>query len=316
MFKLSLPCVVIVALLVLALPAGTVAASSEDAGDISSEDVAAMVAELADEDNYSPELCFIYKEYKNQRIDTVSYTVKKGDTLISIAETYQVSVATISESNDIANPHLIFPGQELVFPAVSGLLYTVQEGDKLASLAKKYKVDIETIWSANALDSETMVPGLKLVLPGASLPAPPAYKKTVSRASVSRSVNLANVKVPGFIWPVQGRVSSGFGMRGSFFHGGIDITGKYGTPIGAAASGTVTACGWRGSYGYMIEIQHNSQVATLYAHASKLLVSEGEEVTQGQVIAYVGSTGYSTGPHLHFELKIKGDRVNPRSYLP
>src|SRR5690554_7452613 len=105
-------------------------------------------------------------------------------------------------------------------------------------------------------------------------------------------------------------------MRGGRLHRGIDITGKTGKTIYAAASGTVVASGWRGSYGYMVEIRHNDQVSTLYAHASKLLVKRGDYVEQGQAIALVGSTGYSTGPHLHFEIRVKGKQINPITLLP
>ena len=302
MFKLSLSGLVAIALVMALLPAGTAAAQSVEA----IEDVEAMVAELANSDYLSPELCLRYKHYKDPRVEVISYTVKKGDNLISIAAAFGVSVTTISQSNGITNPNLIYPGQKLEFPGVDGLLYTVVPGDELSALAAKYQVDEETIWFANSLDSADLEPGTKLVLPGAKIPEPPPTVKVSSRGVSTSSVNLANVAFPGFIWPLRGNISSGFGMLGGRLHRGIDITGKTGKTIYAAASGTVVASGWRGSYGYMVEIRHNDQVATLYAHASKLLVKRGDYVEQGQPIAQVGSRGYSTGPQLHFEFKVDG----------
>jgi murein DD-endopeptidase MepM/ murein hydrolase activator NlpD len=234
---------------------------------------------------------------------------------LSIAAIYGVSVATISESNGITNVHLIHPGQELVFPSVSGLLYTVAEGDNISEIADKYDIDLGAIWFANALESIDLELGQQIVLPGAKLPDPPPMR-VASRSVSTAAVNLSGVTVPGFVWPVQGRITSPFGMRGSFFHGGLDVSSGTGTPIKSAASGKVIFSGWKSSYGYMVEIQHNNDVATLYAHASKLLVKVGETVEQGQVIARVGTTGYTTGPHLHFEVKVRGSQVNPRQFLP
>lgn len=298
MFKLSLPGLIAAVLIVSLLPAGAAAAQSI-------EDVEAMVDELANSDYLSPELCLRYKEYKEQREQVITYVVQKGDTLTAIAAAFGVSVASISESNGIANPHLIYPGQELKFPAVTGLLYTVAPGDELEALAEKYQVEVETIWFANALDSGELQPGSTLILPGAKLPNPPPASRGLSYRSV-----------PGLTWPLSGRISSGFGMRGKDFHRGIDIVGRTGRPIYAAAAGVVTDCGWQGSYGYMVEIRHNDQAATLYAHASKILVKKGDRVQQGQMIARVGNTGNSTGPHLHFEVRVNGRPVNPRLVLP
>ena len=291
----------VVAVLLSALLAGTVTAQSV-------EDVEAMVAELAESDYYSPEVCMRYLEYKQQRVEVVSYTVVKGDTLIGIAQKYGVSLATISESNQITNPNLIRVGQQLYFPEVTGLLYVVAQGDELSTLAEKYEVDYETIWFANALDSRELTPGTFLVIPGAKLPNPLLRAKPVSRRG--------SLESSGFIWPLLGRIASGYGMRNGTMHRGIDITGRKGAPIFAVASGTVISSGWVGSYGYMVKLLHKSGIKTLYAHASRLNVAKGDSVNQGDVIAYVGSTGYSTGPHLHFEVIVNGSNVNPIARLP
>ena len=120
------------------------------------------------------------------------------------------------------------------------------------------------------------------------------------------------------IWPTAGYVSSPYGLRwnGSEFHQGIDIAAETGTPIVATADGIVTTAGWDGSgYGNMVDIDHGDGIMTRYGHASAVAVTVGQEVRRGQVIAYVGSTGYSTGPHLHYEVRVSGQPVNPAGYL-
>ena len=119
----------------------------------------------------------------------------------------------------------------------------------------------------------------------------------------------------GLIWPVNGPVTSPFGYRWGRLHAGIDIGVAYGTPIHAAASGTVVLAGWTGGYGNYTCIDHGGGLATCYAHQSSFAVSGGAHVSQGQVIGYVGSTGHSFGPHLHFEVRINGNPVDPLGYL-
>ena len=119
-------------------------------------------------------------------------------------------------------------------------------------------------------------------------------------------------------WPTNGFISSGYGLRwnGAEFHQGIDIAAEMGTPIVATADGVVTIAGWNaGGYGNMVDIDHGSGVSTRYGHASAVVVTAGQRVRRGQIIAYVGSTGHSTGPHLHYEVRLSGQPVNPTSYL-
>ena len=119
----------------------------------------------------------------------------------------------------------------------------------------------------------------------------------------------------GLIWPVSGPITSPFGERWGRMHEGIDVAGASGTPIRAAAGGTVIYASWMEGYGNLVVIDHGDSLATAYAHQSQLAVSVGAEVTQGQVIGYVGSTGHSTGPHLHFEVRVNGQPVDPLGYL-
>ena len=119
----------------------------------------------------------------------------------------------------------------------------------------------------------------------------------------------------GFIWPVDGVVVSGFGMRWGRMHEGIDVTASFGTPIRAAAAGTVIHTGWLGGYGNLVVVDHGNGLATAYAHASSILVSLGQQVSQGETVSLVGSTGNSSGPHLHFEVRVNGVAVDPLLYL-
>jgi murein DD-endopeptidase MepM/ murein hydrolase activator NlpD len=125
----------------------------------------------------------------------------------------------------------------------------------------------------------------------------------------------ATPSAAGLIWPVQGVLTSPFGMRWGRMHEGIDIGASQGTPIYAAAGGTVNYAGWEGGYGNLTVIDHGNGLATAYGHQSQLAVSSGQTVSRGQVIGYIGSTGHSTGPHLHFEVRVNGVPNDPLAYL-
>lgn len=126
----------------------------------------------------------------------------------------------------------------------------------------------------------------------------------------------SGVSPAGFIWPVRGPVTSGYGPRWGRMHTGIDIAARGGTPIVAAKAGEVIYVGWLGGYGNTVLVDHGDGVATLYAHQSRLAAAEGQVVNQGQVVGYVGTTGHSTGNHLHFEVRVDAEPRNPRPYLP
>ena len=129
--------------------------------------------------------------------------------------------------------------------------------------------------------------------------------------------NSVNAAIPS-IWPSDGEISSPYGLRweGTDFHPGIDIANDFGTPIMAAADGVVTYAGWNsGGYGNMVDIDHGNGMMTRYGHAEAVVVSEGQTVRKGQLVAYMGSTGFSTGPHLHYEVQVNGQAINPAPYL-
>jgi murein DD-endopeptidase MepM/ murein hydrolase activator NlpD len=131
----------------------------------------------------------------------------------------------------------------------------------------------------------------------------------------ARSTGTGQPSAAGFIWPVNGTVVSGFGMRWGRMHEGIDISAASGTPIWAAAAGTVIYAGWLGGYGNLVVVDHGNGLSTAYAHASSILVGVGQSVAQGETVSLVGSTGNSSGPHLHFEVRVNGTAVDPLLYL-
>jgi murein DD-endopeptidase MepM/ murein hydrolase activator NlpD len=148
-----------------------------------------------------------------------------------------------------------------------------------------------------------------------ALAAQSAALAATIRSSAAGSTGTGAPSASGFIWPVNGFVVSGFGMRWGRMHEGIDIAASSGTPIWAAAAGTVIHAGWLGGYGNLVVVDHGNGLATAYAHASAILVSVGQHVGQGETIALVGTTGNSTGPHLHFEVRVNGVAVDPLLYL-
>ena len=142
-----------------------------------------------------------------------------------------------------------------------------------------------------------------------------ALTARIQAAQSSSSAYSASPSSSGLVWPVSGPVTSPFGMRWGRMHEGIDIGVPYGTPIHAAAAGRVIYCGWESGYGNLTVIDHGNGIATAYGHQSSIAVSCGQDVSQGQVIGYVGCTGHCTGPHLHFEVRVNGAPVDPLGYL-
>jgi murein DD-endopeptidase MepM/ murein hydrolase activator NlpD len=142
-----------------------------------------------------------------------------------------------------------------------------------------------------------------------------ALAAAIQNAQATAGSTGTGVSDAGFIWPVNGAVVSGFGMRWGRLHEGIDITAPTGAPIWAAAAGTVIHAGWLGGYGNLVVVDHGNGLATAYAHASVILVALGQEVAQGETLSLVGSTGDSSGPHLHFEVRVNGIAVDPLLYL-
>ncbi len=227
------------------------------------------------------------------------YTVQAGDSLSGVAKMFRVSVNTILWANSLTSKSILKPGQTLVILPISGINHTIVKGDTILSIAKQYNASLEEILSYNDLNtSSLLVKGQKIIIPDAELKSP-----TINIASTNPIKKNSTPNYSGYYSrPVKG----GTKTQGIHGHNGIDIADKIGTPIYAAASGTViisTISGWNGGYGNYVIISHPNGTQTLYGHLSKDLVKVGDYVTRGQKIALMGSTGKSTGSHLHFEIR-------------
>lgn len=212
----------------------------------------------------------------------------------------------------------------------SGVYHTVQEGQTLYRISQVYGVNLSRLQRINQIaDPSQLKVGSRLWIPEArrvlSVPSISAGqsrpdKTNRDRPQVARKTDPPGTVAPlkGFLaWPVEGTLTSRFGKRGGRNHQGIDIGARTGTPIVAAAEGKVMFSGWGPTgYGKMVIVKHKRHLTTLYAHASQLWVKQGNYVKQGQKIAAVGSTGRSTGPHLHFEVRNDTHPKDPLKYLP
>ncbi len=245
------------------------------------------------------------------RRDIEYYLVESGDTLSSIAQKFGISIATLLWENRLGSNSVLRIGQKLTILPSSGVSHRVAKGDTLAKIASLYKVTADQIADFNNIQGGLTV-GQILVIPGGRPYVPPAPKVTTPTKTPT-SLTFNPTTVTKLLWPTTARrVSQYFGVR----HTGVDLANNTGTPIYAAEDGVVIRAGWNnGGYGNYIIIDHGQGLQTLYAHNSKLLVSVGDRVTRGQNISLMGSTGRSTGPHLHFEVIINGRRTNPFTYI-
>lgn len=238
-------------------------------------------------------------------LETSKYKVKNGEALSTIANRFGLALGTVISFNRIQNVKRIQVGMELTIPNQDGLLYTVARGDSLSLIAQKTGVSYNDLLDANNLESPVVQPGQKLFLPGA----------TLSR------VELRSALGEMFIMPAQGRLTSGYGYRKDpftgvrRFHNGIDIANASGTPIKAVMEGRVSDVGYHSSYGNYIVISHDGGYQTMYAHLLSYRVAKGQRVSQGQSIAQMGNTGYSTGTHLHFSVFRRNIPVDPSKLL-
>ena len=261
----------------------------------------------------------------------VKYTVDTGDAVFSIAQKFNISPETLLWSNyDVLkdDPHSISPGQELIIPPTNDILYEWHEGDTLENIARDFKADLNEIlhWSGNKLDVTNPVidEGDLVMIPGGEREfqqwVVPTYAvgKSGTNASLPGGCSINGPGLWGsgfFIWPAGNHYLSGNDFWSG--HLAIDIAAGTGAPIYAADSGVVVFAGWDSNgYGNVIMIDHQNGYHTLYAHLSALNVSCGSNAAQGQVIGYGGSTGNSTGPHLHFEVRYFGGFLNPWTVLP
>jgi murein DD-endopeptidase MepM/ murein hydrolase activator NlpD len=278
-----------------------------------------------------------------ERRGVITYTVQAGDTLFGIAGQFGLRPESILWANYDTledNPHLLKPGMDLAIPPVNGIVYTAVEGDTVESIAEKYKVTPDAIyvdgyeWNLLKPGEQPFV-GASLIIPGGSREftawtisaaenAPKTNSYDTSGAVVARGDIGTCAPIPpgtglvgtgNFIWPAPKHWLSGNPYAP--WHPGIDIAAKLGDPIYAADNGIVIYAGWNNwGYGNLVVIDHGNGWQTWYAHNSGIYVSCGQNVYQGSVISAAGSTGRSTGPHLHFETRFQGTLPNPFNILP
>lgn len=280
-----------------------------DLGDVFLDDTippaASEETRLADADGAAPEA-----GADDSELSYFSYRIKEGDMIGYIADEFGVTQDTIISVNNIRASRLIQIGQYLKIPSLPGIIYTVKkDGETVESIAGKYEVDADKCASVNriALD-QSLSAGQSLFVPYAEL-------DWVTRQEINGDL----FKKPIHSWFYY---SSWYGWRQSpfnaakrTFHGGIDMACSLGTSIYAALPGRVTECGWSDVYGNYVIVSHHSGYKTLYGHMSKILAWKGEYVDTTTRIGKVGSTGMSTGPHLHFTVYKNGRSVNPATLL-
>ena len=248
------------------------------------------------------------------RLDVVTYTVQAGDTVQSIATLFGLQPTTVMWANSAIEdaPDLLRIGQQVTILPIDGVYHTAAQSDTLEAIAEEYEVEPEAIATCeyNHLEppAHLIEEGVRLIVPGGEKPYVPkvvtAYAGAVPEGARGTG---------WFQWPVLGTITQGYW----YGHRAIDIGAPTGSAIQAADGGFIGFAGWTDvGYGYLIVIDHANGFATYYAHLSNIYVFEGQAVERGQVIGAVGSTGWSTGPHLHFEVRYYGTPQNPWAYLP
>lgn len=254
------------------------------------------------------------------RSEIIEYEVKSGETISQIAQKFSIDVDTIKWANDLDSIHTVKPGQTLKILPVSGVAHVVKSGDTLESVAKKYSAEAQAIvdFPFNDLpDDFKLKVAQVLIVPDGQPPEVkiPRARPTPQYLAKSGPSGPA-FSAPGggnFIWPTSGGITQYF----AWYHPGIDIPNKTAPGIVASDGGVVTVAGWPDGYGYgnRVMIDHGNGYSTLYAHLSNVYVSSGQKVSRGQVVGQMGSTGRSTGVHLHFEIHYKGIAINPLAIL-
>jgi LysM repeat protein len=243
---------------------------------------------------------------RNRALFYDSYAIQRGDNISNLAINLGLNQDSIISANKITNTRLLQINKILLIPNQDGILHNVRSGETLSSIAERYKVEQDAIQTANELFSDTIAAGADLFIPGAKLDW----------------VRLQEINGDLFVWPVRGVVTSAYGYRRDpfnpgrrQFHTGIDIRGSHGTAVRAAMAGRVSQVGFDRVLGNYVIISHHSGYRTLYAHLSVIRTRTGAFVAVNERIGDVGSTGLSTGPHLHFTVYKNGVTVNPRALI-
>lgn len=255
---------------------------------------------------------------RNTRTETTFYDVKAGESVASVARDFGLSPDTIRYTNKISG-NTLKVGQKLKIPPIDGIYVTVQKNDTLSGIAKKYKISLADIRKYNNLpEGEPIFSGQEILVPGVVAPKSSSTSGGGGGSTINSNTGALAARLPGggqFIWPLESPthfISQGYKSS----HRALDLNRLNGWGIYAAAPGVVTTHSTRYGYGNYIDINHGNGFVTRYAHLSQFKVKTGDYVQQGQMIAIMGSTGRSTGPHLHFEIRVNDVPQNPLNYLP
>jgi murein DD-endopeptidase MepM/ murein hydrolase activator NlpD len=234
-----------------------------------------------------------------------AYTVASGDNLSEIGKRFGLDTGTLVSVNSIKYSRSIPAGMVLKIPNQDGIVYKVKKGDTLQSITQREKVDPQAVMVVNELFSDQINENLSLFLPGGKM----------------QWEDLQEINGDLFLWPVRGYISSYYGYRRSpftgrrSFHGGLDIAAPMHTPIRAAMAGRVTAADYDAIFGNFVVVTHQNGYRTLYGHMSEIQTRPGAYVDAGERIGSVGSTGQSTGPHVHFTVYKNSVTINPRNVI-
>lgn len=252
------------------------------------------------------------------RADILDYTVDNGDTLASIAKKFGVDTDSIKWLNTGLNEKKIKTGTVLKIPPVTGVVHVVKGGETIYSISKKYNVSAQAVvdFPFNEFTNDetfSLAIGQQLIIPDGEMPDEPIFSPRANLAG-SLTPNAGAVSATGnWIWPAAGAISQGF----KAWHKGVDIANHDGGPILAADSGTVLVASWADNTGYgnRVVLDHGNGLKTLYGHMSSFSVVVGQTVKRGDKLGMMGSTGRSTGTHLHFEIRTSGGNANPLAAL-
>lgn len=243
------------------------------------------------------------KKAASQRV-AMEYKVRSGDTLWTIADRIGISLTDLTAANRLDPEEILVEGKTLTIPGVEFRYHKIASGETLSHIAGQYGITSGELLKANNLANPDLIKiGANLVVP---------YRGAAAQSMVAANSDPGSrVQIGGWAWPVAGDITSYFGIRGDRPHEGIDIGASSGATIAAPEQGKVVWSAPRGTYGLTVILDHGNGIRSLYAHCSKLLVTEGQLVDRNQPIAKVGNTGRSEGPHLHMETLRQGIPLDP-----
>lgn len=257
--------------------------------------------------------------------EIIEYVVQPGDSISSLSEKFHITASTITNANNLSRKAALDAGQKLKILPVTGLLHKIQNGDSIARISDIYDVPQELIRYQNDIDSDKELKvGKEIIVPNGIPPQPVSSKSSSGKKSSAPSAGYQDApdgsapETGGtFIWPAKCRVITR-GFNPGISHWGLDCANSQGTPVYAADGGVVIKASvgtWGGGYGNHVIIDHGNGIKTIYGHLYSVGVQEGQHVGRGEGIGLMGTTGRSTGPHLHFEVIVNGKKTNPMKYL-